>query len=266
MQYAGRMRAFRPIRTWESGPRLAAGGFALLVLGFALLAQANLFVQDGGGALPGPQAVLEKYHGRPGASVLHDVLSRERHPGADDPRNMWQYLGSDDATIDAYAERVLNWVDEGAPESEWEAISMIVASPDRCAACHAPGELMETMPFQTYEEILPYAQAGEGMPLGRLLISAHNHLFGFAVLALLLALLFCATRLGGRLRIPILVAAFLGPALDIGGWFLTRSVGAPFQYMVMAGGALFGIATTLMALAVLAEALGLGPAAPDTSP
>ena len=36
--------------------RLTAACFALLILGFGLLAQVNLWVQDGGGSAPGPEA------------------------------------------------------------------------------------------------------------------------------------------------------------------------------------------------------------------
>ena len=46
--------------------RLVVGAFLALMLGFYLLAQAQLFVAVGGGrSYPGPEAVLARYHGDP---------------------------------------------------------------------------------------------------------------------------------------------------------------------------------------------------------
>jgi hypothetical protein len=242
-------------------PRVALAGFALLVLGFALLAQVNLAEQDGGGSPPGPQAVLEKYNGRADDTMLHRVLDTALP--ADDAHAMWPYLGEPDE-IEPRRKLILDWVARGAPESEWDTVAPIFTGDITCAQCHAPGGSKEDLPFETFADIQPFTVPGQGMSLGPLLISAHNHLFGFAVLALLLAVAFCGTRVPTRVQIPVIVAAFLGPALDIGGWFLTRGMGAPFHYLVILGGALFGLATTIMAVAVLFDALRIrrGGAAP----
>ncbi len=235
-------------------PRVALAGFALLVLGFALLAQVNLAEQDGGGSPPGPQAVLEKYNGRADDTTLHRVLDAALP--ADHERAMWPYLGEPDE-IEPRRKLIFDWVAKGAPESGWEAVAPIFTDDITCAQCHAPGGSIEALPFAVFGDVKPFTVPGQGMSLGLLLISAHNHLFGFAVLAFLLAMTFCGTRLPTRLQIPVIVAAFVGPALDIGGWFLTRSAGAPFHYMVIVGGALFGLATMIMAVAVLFDALRL---------
>ena len=93
------------------------------------------------------------------------------------------------------------------------------------------------------------------MPIARLLLSAHNHLFGFSVLALLLALGLCLTRLASPLRGALIVAAFGGAAIDIAGWFITRTWGSPFHWMILIGGGLFGLSTALMALLILRDAV-----------
>ena len=252
------MTSFR-IVDLPRAPRVALAGFALLVFGFALLAQVNLAEQDGGGKPPGPQAVLEKYNGRADDTTLHRVLDPDLP--ADHEDAMWPFLGEPDE-IEPRRKLILDWVSKGAPESEWDTVAPIFTGDITCAQCHAPGGSKEDLPFATFADIKPFTVPGQGMSLGPLLISAHNHLFGFAVLALLLSLAFVGTRVPTRLQIPVIVAAFLGPALDIGGWFLTRSAGAPFHYMVILGGALFGIATTLMAAAVLVDALRLRSAPP----
>ena len=233
--------------------RLAIGCFAVLVLSFALLAQRNLWEQAGGGSLPTPQRVLERYHGVPGSSRLHLVLDPSRPD--DDDLAMYPYLGETDALRKERRALVLDWVDRGAPESEWDTVSPIFTGEETCGQCHTVGGSADFLPFDTYAQVLPAAKVDAGMPLSKLLISAHNHMFGFAVMALLLSVLLCASRVGGTLRTLLILAAFAGPLIDIGAWFLTRAFGAPFHWLVMAGGGMFGAATTLMALIVLRDAL-----------
>jgi hypothetical protein len=234
--------------------RLAAGCFAALVLGFVLLAQANLWVQVGGGRPPGPHTVLVRYHGDPDRTPLDDVLDPARKLG--DKRNMWQYLGTspDDPGIPARRKTILDWVHAGAPKAGWPTVAPIFTDFQKCAQCHVPGGERRDLPFTSYEEVLKVARPGTGMALGSLLLTAHNHLFGFAVLALLLSLGLCTTRVGGWLRTALILGASGGAALDVSGWFLTRAWGSPFQMQVMLGGGLFGLATTLMALAILRDA------------
>lgn len=243
------------IRDASGSTRLAIGCFCVVLLSFGLLAQVNLWEQDGGGSLPTAQQILWKYNGRPHSSRLHVVLDPELP--LESMLNMSQFLGFE-TEVDEARQTILDWVDAGAPRSGWEQVAPIFTDPTRCAQCHVPGGQKGDVPFETYEDVLPYAQPDPGMALGALLISAHNHLFGFAVSSLLLTLLLCHSRWGGWLRIVLILAAFLGPLLDIGGWFLTRAEGAPFHYLVLLGGGLFGAATALMAVLVLADALRLG--------
>lgn len=233
-----------------SGLRLAVGAFAGLILGFALLAQVNLWVQDGDGALPGPDRILHKYHGKPGSSRLHHVLDPALPEG--DPLAMWPHLG-DEPQRSERRNKILAWVEHGAHEHNWSEVKPIFHAQDGCIQCHTPTGEASHVSFETYEGVLSVASLDGGMPLGKLTITAHNHAFGFAVLALLLSVLLCFSQVTGPFRYALIAAAFAGPLLDISGWFLTRSLGTPFQYQVMLGGALFGGSTGLMALLVLKD-------------
>lgn len=238
--------------------RLAAACFAALVLGFALLAQVNLWHQVSGGEPPGPDKVLTRYHGDPDRTRLDDVLDGEAHPSLDDPKNMWQYLGGeswDDETTQANRKRITDWVRAGAPEDGFAALKPILTGMGLCGDCHVAGGIKEDLSFETYAAVQPLTKPGGKYPLSTLLISAHNHLFGFAVLALLLSVGVCFTGLHNRLRMLLILGASGGAALDIAGWFLTRTWGSPFHLMVVSGGGLFGLCTTAMALAVLHEAI-----------
>lgn len=246
------------IRSLPPSVRLATACFAALVLGFALLAQANLWFQVAGGTPPTPEKVLTRYHGDPDRSRLDEVLDGEAHPGYDDPKNMWQYLGGEsweDPTTQENRKTITDWIDAGATEEGFAPVKTILTDENLCGACHLPGGTKGDLPFDTYEAVVPLTKPGGKYPLGTLLISAHNHLFGFAVLALLLSLGACGTGLPGRLRALLILGASGGAALDIAGWFLTRAWGSPFHLMVMTGGGLFGLCTTVMALVVLHEAV-----------
>ena len=241
--------------------RLAVGCFACLILGFVLLAQVNLWHQVGAGQPPGPHAVLLRYHGDPDKTRLHDVLDPARP--LSDRRNMSQYLGGssleDPVTIER-RKQILDWVEAGAPESGWQAVAPIFTAIESCGACHVAGGEKRDLVFSTYADVRPMTTYGAPTPLGPLLITAHNHLFGFSVLALLLSVGVCCTRVRGLLRGILILGASGGAALDIAGWFLTRQWGSPFHLLVMSGGGLFGLSTTIRALAILRDALagGLG--------
>lgn len=233
--------------------RCAAAGFALLVLLFGLLAQANLWVQAGGGTFPTPTAVLERYHGQPDSSRLHVALDPTQDEAS--PTAMYPFLGDNEAERQAHRRIVLGWVEDGAARAQFEPVRAILVHADRCAGCHVPDGLAAAVPLSTYEDVLEVARLDGGMPLPRLLVSAHAHLFSFAVAALLLSIGLLFVRGPPRLRVGLSLAAFVSPVLDIGGWLLTRSYGEPFHHLILLGGGLFGLATTAMAVWILWEAL-----------
>ena len=205
--------------------------------------------------MPGADAVLAKYHGSATASRLHRVLDPSLPP--DDPRAMWIYLDpmQDEAAIEARRRTLLTWVEAGAPEAGWPDVARVLHREGTCLTCHGFGGEKQDLPFETRAQVEAVAVKGGGVPLASLLTSAHNHAFGFAVLALLFGLGCAFTGLPRAWRAALPAAAFLGAGLDLGGWFLTRSLGAPYHLLVLAGGALFGLALTLMALAVAVEVL-----------
>jgi hypothetical protein len=240
------------IAGWEPSRRLTAGLFALLMLLFAGLAQANLWHQVGGGAPPGPEKVLWKYHGKPGATKLHQVLDMSL--SQDDPHAMWPYAGATREEQASRVKQILTWVERGAPKDGWDALAPVFTGAETCGQCHSPGGLKQDLPLDSYEHVLPVTQPDTGMPMGQLFISAHNHFFAFAVGALLLSVLLTFTGLKPLYRTLLILAAFGGPVLDVGGWFLTKAFGAPFHLLVMAGGGMFGGALATMAAVIAWEA------------
>jgi hypothetical protein len=241
--------------------RVALCGFVVLNLAFHLAAQVNVWVQVGGGEPPGARQVLERYHGSRTGTRLHAVLDLSREDGL----AMWPYLvpgapRRDDPVLVERREAILAWVEAGFPVAGWASVEEVFTGESTCGRCHAPGGIMQDLPLTSREEVIAVAGPDEGMDEKTLLVSAHNHLFGFSILALVLGLAMAWTPVATPLRIALVVGATAGAALDVGSWFLTKYVGAPWQHGVIAGGAAFGVATATMALLVLDEAALRGAA------
>ncbi|MHC5010519.1 MAG: hypothetical protein ACYTG6_06135 [Planctomycetota bacterium] len=243
---------------WPATARVALACFVLLLLGFYALSQANLWVRDGGGSLPGPDAVLWKYYGRADRSRLHEVLDFDLPDNH--PRAMWPWitLPPTKEAVAPLRQKILDWVEAGAPPEGWDDVAPIFTSREACAQCHFVGGEKGDVPLQTYEDVLVVAQRSRGLSLSSLLVSAHNHVFAFAVLALLLALAVTHTAVRARLKTLLVVGAFGGAALDVGAWFLTRACGSPWQYAVILGGGLFGACVLAMAALTFDEAVWRG--------
>ncbi|MFO0934039.1 MAG: hypothetical protein U1E39_15230 [Planctomycetota bacterium] len=241
------------------GPRrLVLGAFLTLLLAFYGAAQLQLIVTAGGGSLPGPDAVLVRYHGDPLKSRLHLALDPAR--AETDPRRMYTFLGETEDDRVAAHRLLLGWVEAGAPRARWAEVAPVLTGAKTCGGCHARGvdegglaRVKADLPFETYEDVLPSTARGAGMPLAELTTTTHNHLFGFAVLAALVGWVFTGTRWRGPVAVLLPLTAFAGIVLDVGGWWLTRSFGSPFQWSVMLGGALFGAGVMGMVVLSLDE-------------
>ena len=247
--------------------RLAVGLFLVCLLAFYGLAQVKVFTAVGGGGFPGPAAVLAKYHGTRAHSRLHAVL--DPRLSTSDPKRMYDHLGATDEDRAANRVRVLAWVEAGASAAGWPALEPVFAGDATCGGCHSTKDETRTkrdLPFERYEQVAPFAGPDEGMGWAELSTSSHNHMFGFAVVALLASVIFTATRWRGPL-VPLLVAsAFLGALLDVGAWWLTKALGSPFHLLVIAGGAAFGGSVLAMVVLSLDELWLRGSVARLVSP
>ena len=86
-----------------------------------------------------------------------------------------------------------------------------------------------------------------------LIQTSHTHLFGQTLIAGLLGLIFLFSSLGERLKSVILALPFVGTLVDIGGMWLTRFAAPSFSVLVIAGGSLFALGYTLIAVIALYE-------------
>src|SRR6266705_5864417 len=86
-----------------------------------------------------------------------------------------------------------------------------------------------------------------------LIQTSHTHLFGQTLIAGLLRLIFLFSSLGERLKSVLLALPFVGTLVDIGGMWLTRFAAPSLSVLVIAGGSLFALGYTLIALITLYE-------------
>ena len=237
--------------------RLAIAAFCVLLLGFHVASQATLWAHAGAGSMPSTDEVLWKYHGNPARTRLHEVLDLSLPRSS--PHAMFWYLdpqATPDAleTVEARRSVILDWVASGTPRAGWEPVRLVLQEQGICLECHGAGKENPDVPLDSYEDVVRLAQPGRGMLQGELLVSAHNHLFAFAVAALLLGVLAALSGVRRSVATALVLAAFAGAAIDVVGWFMTAAYGAPWQRVVVLGGASFGLATMLMALLVFDEA------------
>ncbi len=91
-------------------------------------------------------------------------------------------------------------------------------------------------------------------PLGEMLITTHNHLFGFAFIFLVTAILFYFTgELPAWLKNTLLIEPFITVLLTFGGLWLVRFVSTEFSVAVILFSALTYLSYFFMAGVILAE-------------
>lgn len=238
--------------------RIALASFLGLLLAFYGLAQVKLVHAVGGGdSIPGAGRVLARYHGDPARSRLHHVLDPTL--SANDPTRMFDALGSREEERSARRGKILAWVERGAPRDEWHTVSTIFTGESTCGACHSARQdgdrqrLKADVPFESFEQVVKFARPGTGMSVHELATSSHNHLIGFAIVALMTSWAFTLTRWRGPLVRTLVLLSFGGAAVDVSCWWLTRAFGHPYEYGVILGGGAFGAAVLAMALLSLDE-------------
>lgn len=211
----------------------------LLVLGIAyLMALAYMFLavvephqKMGQGLIEGIEVT---YHGDPTSSRMETAL---RGSMAD------QIQGPD-------RDRVLAWVHNGAPESDYAALKPIFDT--NCIACHSAESGMGVAPLDTYEGVLEMSRIDQGPTITQLARVSHVHLFGISVFFLLTGAIFALSSTPAWFRATVVVLPYLAIIADIGSWWLTKFFPV-FGVVVVMGGALMAISMGLQVLISLWE-------------
>jgi hypothetical protein len=82
---------------------------------------------------------------------------------------------------------------------------------------------------------------------------SHIHLFGVSIIFLLTGMIFGLSETPVWLRVSLVILPYVTIIMDIGSWWATKYLDPTFAYIVIAGGALMGLALASQILISLWE-------------
>ena len=167
-----------------------------------------------------------KYHGSPDSSRLESALRGPMAGNIDRPDR----------------DRVLEWIHNGALESEYPNVSPIIES--RCVACHSAQSGLPIPPLDSYAAVQKLSATDRGPTVTDLARVSHVHLFGISIFFFLTGAIFALSRIAMWARVAIVVLPYLSIVADIGSWWMTKYLPA-FGIVVVVGGAVMGAALGL---------------------
>lgn len=195
----------------------------LMALSYMFLAIIEPHQKMGMGLVAG---IEMKYHGSPDSSRLESALRGPMAGNIDQPDR----------------DRVLEWVHNGALESDYPRVKPIFDS--RCVGCHSAQSGLPIPPLDNYAGVEKVAETDRGPTITDLARVSHVHLFGISIFFLLTGAIFALSRIATWARVAIVVLPYLSIVADIGSWWLTKFHPA-FGIVVVVGGAVMGAALGL---------------------
>jgi hypothetical protein len=146
--------------------------------------------------------------------------------------------------------RILSWIQDGASRDQFEHVAPIFER--TCVRCHSATGSASFRPLTTFEQVQAVTQIDRGESLPIWARVAHTHLQAIALIFLALGLLFSFCTLPERWKLAVVTTPFLMLLVDFGSRALAR-IWPSMVYVMMASGALMGLATATMILGVLYE-------------
>lgn len=153
---------------------------------------------------------------------------------------------------------------DGPPDADTPAIVL----EESCGVCHASDakqgdEASRALPLMKLVDVqkVAYSQTIQPVPEAILLASLHTHALGLATFTTLAALFFFMTAWPRRLRDALIALTGVGLLLDVAAWEPARDHVA-WVYVILGGGALFGIGLCLMMLGTFLD-MWFGPRGED---
>ncbi|HFE38078.1 MAG TPA: hypothetical protein ENK06_06610 [Gammaproteobacteria bacterium] len=174
--------------------------------------------------------VAENYYGNRSGSRLESAL---RGP-------MSGYIEIEQRNL------IVAWLKSGAPEAAYQKkIAPILA--ERCVVCHSADSGLSIPDFTHYEGVKQVANVDTGVSLHSLMKVSHIHLFGIALVAFAIGLVFRFALLPRGLQYTLTLLPFIAIFMDIAAWFLTKW-DPVYAYTVIIAGGLLGLSWALQIL------------------
>jgi len=206
----------------------------LLLAGLAyLMALAYLYTSyDGIDGKPGlsVEDVAENYYGNRSGTRLESAL---RGP-------MAGYIKTE------RRDYIVKWLQSGAPQADYERLIKPMLD-EQCVVCHSAASGLQLPDLSSYESVKQVANVDTGVSLHSLMKVSHIHLFGIALVALAIGLVFRFALLPSWFQHTLTLLPFIAIFTDIAAWFLTKW-DPIYAYTVVIAGGLLGLSWALQIL------------------
>ncbi len=206
----------------------------LLLAGLAyVMALAYLYTSfEGIDGEPGlsVEDVAENYYGNRSGTLLESALRG----------SMVGYIETKERS------HVVAWLKSGAPEAGYNRVIKPMFEAN-CIACHRPESGLKIPDLSTYEGVKQVANVDTGVSLHSLMKVSHIHLFGIALVALGIGLVFRFALLPAWFQYTLTLSPFIAIFVDISAWFLTKW-DPTYAYIVILAGGLLGLSWALQIL------------------
>lgn len=122
-----------------------------------------------------------------------------------------------------------------------------------CIACHNPSSGLQIPSLATFQDVQKLTRVDTGQSILQLARVSHIHLFGISIIFLLTGVVFSLSETPVWLRISLVVVPYLAILADISSWWFTKFTPVFFGYVVVIGGAIWGLALAAQILISLWE-------------
>jgi len=138
---------------------------------------------------------------------------------------------------------IVAWLKSGAPEADYERIIKPMLD-DRCVVCHSASSGLDIPELSSYDGVKQMANVDTGVSLHSLMKVSHIHLFGIALVALAIGMVFRFALLPAWFQHTLTLLPFVAIFTDIAAWFFTKW-DPVYAYTVVVAGGLLGLAWAL---------------------
>jgi len=148
-------------------------------------------------------------------------------------------------------ETLCRWLKSGGERVGYYESSVPIIHRD-CSRCHGKiPTVAGAGSLYTYADVLPYAIT-RGIPIRKLSLRSHVHLFGIGLLLLILTMLVNRTSIPNLLKVAISISLFGLLAIDILSQYLAK-LNEVFAYIVWISGLLFNVFIVISILIALCD-------------
>lgn len=141
---------------------------------------------------------------------------------------------------------IVQWLQSGAPKADYERLIKPMLD-EQCVVCHSAASGLQLPDLSSYEGVKQVADVDTGVSLHSLLKVSHIHLFGIALVALAIGMVFRFARLPAWFQHTLTLLPFIAIFIDIVAWFLTKW-DPVYAYTVAIAGGLLGLSWGLQIL------------------